>query len=250
MNYTVDTLRESVNTRMRKNLNNRGVDPKRFNDVLLLAFIREIRFLSGLPESYIPGQSAPAVGLDASQRISEFMEPLLKNAFPPNDIVVQSGVIDISKMMMITSINSVSYKEAGGFEYRPIDYLMSSEIGHRLSHPNKAPSMDFPVCYNFGSKLLAIEPKVPRVALMYYKVPEVPFRDYTISVQDEEIYLPEDGLHDGSVLPVGTPSRTQQVELDFRAMESIENRIYEFVSVRSNDQLSMQAAQLRKQMGQ
>lgn len=249
---TVNDIWESLNARLRKNNSNRGVDPLRFNPLLANAFLRELRFQTGLPETFVPGQSPAQVALDNSQRSMEYMEPLLVVRDAENPLAYGSH-IDLAQIMMITGLASITHEQIGGKNkavISPTDMLLSGELFHRLNHPIKGPDKMFPVAYYLGDKKLKIQPAPDMVSISYYKVPKTPFRDFTISTSGTSTYLPEGQVHNGSVLPAGTPSRTQQPELDFRAYESIENRLYEMVSVRIGDQQGVAVAAQRKASGQ
>ena len=124
-----------------------------------------------------------------------------------------------------------------------VTVLTNDEYSAALSDYLTKPSLKRPIA-TVRSNFIELQPlAINRVKLWYLRTPNTPFYDYTLDAFGNIVYLPEGQLHNGTVLPNATPSRTVQFDYGGGALESIKEDLLILASKRARDGFVIQTTE-------
>jgi hypothetical protein len=244
-----------VNLKTNKNQSGNTLNPDRFNTALNAVNIDFFKLKYGLPEEYVPGRSLPRQSWETTVKITDDLSihKVLMGGLLSMPLQVDSNGY-AEKPNDYVHVSSMGYKKPVTVsgktleEIKVIDLLTDDQWNPRLSNSITKPNHDYPVARIIGNKI-QFEPKdIKNVEFAYLRMASTPFYDYKI-VNDAIVYLPAGELHDGSVLPAGTPSRTIELDWPIDNHTDIANLILGYVSANLRETFLYQDSQNRKQTG-
>ncbi|MEE9337996.1 MAG: hypothetical protein V3U87_07955 [Methylococcaceae bacterium] len=180
--------------------------PSQFN-LLVKRGVEDIqRWLIGLEALYQPGNPAPAVAYEVTQKVKDDLRWLKENPTLP---------VDNNGRMVIPSdyvyVTAITYKEIKNTDcgakqtLRPVERIDDDKWANRLSSTIKKPTKQYPVCIFYDKDYVLFEPKdLGSVEFSYIRematavwgytlVDEVPVYKDTLSI---DVDLPEILLND------------------------------------------------------
>lgn len=133
--------------------------------------------------------------------------------------------------------------------YRDITDMPDELFTARETSVRKAPTMNSIVSTVRNNQMCFLPKNVGRISLTYLRKPATPFFDYKI-VGNLPKYLPPGSTHDGTNLPIGTPSRSVEFEWPEKChTPDLFGLILDFVSSPMNNRNSAAKAQEIKTLG-
>lgn len=143
----------------------------------------------GLPELYQPGAPYPPQAWQVSQKITDDLQPFIKDAV----IDKSSGYFPLPSDY--AAFSSLSYKYVlndpnGGQPYSEINYIdvvTDAELRVRLADNVIMPTLKYPVATYRSQGILLYPTDISRITLTYLRYPTTPVYGYTIT-NDEYIY--------------------------------------------------------------
>lgn len=246
----LDELFSYVKNKLNKDQSGNITNMVRFNNYLNSVNILMFNSKAGLPQRYGPGQPILAQALEVSQALSEDIRFCLvrKGGLTPVLPVVNGYVSIPDDFIRLSSIRH-KYMDNGEVTTRPIDIVYDSEWGVRLGSEIKKPTIQHAIG-RLNSQSIEIAPlEIKKVDFSYYRLPKVPYYDFTY-VDDNPVYLPPGGTHDGTNLPEGTPSRSVELEWPDNTHIEFANYLISEFSVTIRDQFTYQDSEKNKAQGQ
>ena len=248
-------LYEFINLKTNKNQSGNTLNPDRFNVALDAVNIDYFKLKYGLPEEYVPGRSLPKQYWESTTKNTDDLsihKVLLGGSLSVPLQVDNKGYAEKpSDYVHVSSMafnKPVTYGNRTLQEPRTIELLTDDQWTPRLQNSITKPNYDYPIARIIGNKI-QFEPKdIKNVEFAYLRMPKTPFYDYIIE-NDAVVYLPEGGVHDGSVLAAGTPSRTVELDWSVDNHTDIAEMIINYVSTNLRESFLYQTSQARKQNG-
>lgn len=134
-------------------------------------------------------------------------------------------------------------------QYSSIDLVTEDQRPMRLLSPLMKPTAKNPIACVYDKFIQFYPLKNVFINFTYLRKPETPFFDFDI-INDEVVFLPVGSVHsNGSVAPVGSPSRTVELSLPDDTYEDIVTIMLSEYGLAIRDQLPLQIAEQRKVSG-
>lgn len=176
MSMTCFDIIKMVNMAVNRDVNSMAFTTDEYITMIHAQQIKLFKVKLGMPEqqNMMPGAS---LGPGSSKTVDADLNPFSRR----ESILLSSGILDYStkNVAFITSIIPVPIVKRG------IDIITPDEIGNRLMNPITKPTAEDPVAYEYGDRLLKIEPTMTSVVFHYYVYPTAPV--FTITAQAETL---------------------------------------------------------------
>lgn len=233
---------QAVLYKINKDQRGEAYSPDEFNRMLKLVNTDYFKLKYGLPEEYRPGSQLPRQAWQNSQKITDDLRNCVVHMGGPNP-PLYVGADGYALLPADYIHQSTVYSD-----YGDIEVLNDDDFSGRLFKSLKKPTLKHAICRVMGA-LLEFAPKtINSVNFTYLRMPKTAFLDYTI-IADEPTYLPIGGVHDGSVLPPGTPSRTTQLEWSEQCHSDIVALMESYATDNLKDNTGHQITEQRKTRG-
>lgn len=193
----VSELLNYVNYQLNKDQSGRTMTEDQYNLILKVINIEYIKWKYGLPEEYQPGAPFPRQAWELTQKITDDMrwaKVKMGGQEGPQLIIDTNGIAQIpadylhhSSMWFDFLKNNPECGKAPTKKHFPIEVLFDDQVGPRLSHPIKFPSMKYPVCTYYNTYIQFWPENLKFVEYTYIRQPTTPVYAYTI-VNDESVY--------------------------------------------------------------
>lgn len=217
--------------------------PDEFNLGVQVINIDYFKTKFGLPEEYRPGMPLPGQAWEVTHKISEDM--MLFKEHLGSDV----APLYIDSMGFAILPSDYIHLSTVFTNFGDVEVLNDDDYSGRLFAVLKKPTVKNAVCRILNGKLEFAPKELSSAKFTYLRMPKAPFFDYNV-VDDEPVYLPEGGTHDGSVLPIGTASRTVQFEWPEQTHSDIINLLVQYGSKNLRDRASYQWSERRKDKGE
>lgn len=239
----VNEILQYVNFRLNKEQSGRSMTEDQYNLILSVINIEYMKWKYGLPEEYQPGSPIPRQFWEATQKITDDMrwakvkmggQEGAKMMVDQNGIAqIPSDYLHYSSIWYTYSLNSKDCGTKPATKVYPIEVLFDSQVGDRISHPVKGPTLKYPFCCFYNNYIEFWPKEISSVDFTYIRVPRTPVYAYTV-VNDEAVYNAN-----GSV----------QLEWPVDCHADIANLIVSLASENLRDQFMKQVSEQRKERG-
>jgi hypothetical protein len=190
---TIDALYQWINFMANKQQSG-AVSPDEFNLCLDALYLEPLKVKLGLPELYQVGQPTAPQSYQVSQTITDDVQRFILEA----DVNKNSqGFFTIPTNYVAFSSIRYIYVEAGdGCNAEPIvqdnfiEAVTDGELAIRTSNTIVPPTLDFPICAFYQQGIKVFPKDIDTIKLTYVRKPNKPFRNYTITPNDENIFNP------------------------------------------------------------
>jgi len=213
-----------------------------FNNTLEVLDMDMLKLKFGIPEEYQNRYKMPRQAWEVSHKITEDLGHLkvrMGKDTPP---------LYINTLGIATFPKDYLHLSTVYTNHGDIEVLNDDDFSGRIHTKLKKPTIKNPIC-RIIDKGAEFEPRnLVSANFTYIRMPNTAFLDYTI-VNDDIVYLDENGSHDGSVLTVGTPSRTVQLDWPRQTHSDIISVLVNYASQNLRDGTSYQTSERRKTKG-
>lgn len=214
-----------------------------FNLRLLTVNLDFLKQRYGLPEEYRMGKPMPKMAWQETQKITDDLRSILVHMgddLPP--LTVNS--LGFANLPSDYLHQSTIYTDYGDIEVLPDD-----EFSSRLGAQIKKPTSKNAICRFLANQIQFAPKTLNTVKFTYLRMPVDAFMDYDL-VNGGLVYLPEGSVHvTGNVQPIGTPSRTVQLDWDPQTHADIINMLVNYASKSLRSGFLYQETETRKQRG-
>ncbi len=233
-----------INTWINKDQSGRSFTVEQFNIALQAIDIDFLKLKYGLPEDYKPGQPIPRQAWQVTQKITDDLRhlkvilggrgnPLLK-VDTDGYANIPEDYIHYSSLRYDKTVNS-ECGETNEETSVVIEELVDDKFDARLQSKIKKPYTKYPIC-RFNNDHIEFRPKNIRFVIISYI--RMPIPGILVCTEDSN----NDLVYD--------PINSRQIEWPADMHTDVANRIYLWLSVSIQNQLSAQAANARKNEGQ
>ena len=233
----LEEIKNYIEIKLNKNQNGWVLTPARYN-ILLNAL--NIDYY----ESKVQKPERPNTGYEFNKKNIDFMRVFKVS----KEIPCVNGIAEIPKDYRHYSAAyynlyyNTKKKCAVFIQPKKLPYIKDTYLPDRLSSSIQGPSLDFPIWTLLNNEITVYPKTIKNIVLHYLRAPNIPFFDYYIQ-NDKVKYLPPGKLHlNNSVMPVGTPSRSVEVEYPENYHVEVADWLYEVASTTLKDQLNIQLA--------
>jgi len=171
-----------------------AISPDEFNLCLEALYLEPMKVKIGLPEEYQVGMPQARQAYQVSQKITDdlqrFITPktitkALNGYFPlPQDYVAFSA---------LRYVQVIAPEECDAPPIvidSSVEIVADSELSLRLPNTITPPTFDYPIGAFYDNGIKVFPKDIDQIQLTYIRLPKKPFRNYTISANDENIFVP------------------------------------------------------------
>lgn len=134
-------------------------------------------------------------------------------------------------------------------QYRKVSFVNKEQFLSRQTSSIMMPTYKNPIGMVYDNYFMLKPNDLGYVSMIYLRYPLTPFYDYDI-INDQEVFLPAGQVHvNSSVLPAGTPSRTQDFELPFDCWDGVISILLKEYGIREREDFLYQTGQQRQETG-
>jgi hypothetical protein len=238
----IDAVYSEVHYLLNKNQRGNGYSIDEFNRACEMLDIDYLKLKMGLPEEYSPDFKQPRQAWEVSHAITEAVGHLkIRKGKDSPPLYINSlgiGILD-EEYLHISTVYT---------DYSDVEVVNDDDFSGRLNMTLKKPTHKNPICRILG-KTLEFEPRdLNSSNLTYIRKPVAAFYDYKI-VLDEPVFLAPGEVHDGSVLAIGTVSRSLDFDWPYQTHSDLVNILVSYGSKNLRDGASSQLSEARKDKG-
>lgn len=252
---TLEQLFDYIDIKTNKNQSGKTLTADNRNTLLLTSNIEQFKRKYGLPEEFVPGRALPSQYWEAVQQNTDDLHRFkvaLDGLVNPVFKFDKNGVAQLpSDYVHHSSLNhnmALVAKCKTSMRMRPIEIMKDNQWGSRVGSVLKKPTFKNPIAKIQDNYIQVAPVGITMAHFTYLRLPNTPFYDYNI-IDDTEVYLPPGGVHDGSVLPASTPSRSVELEWPEDNHVDIANIILSAIGVNLREGVVYQDAEKHKQTG-
>lgn len=209
---SINTLKSFVEYLAAKDASGGFIPPDKWNEMVPILVNKIVRKYIGIPEQYAPGQPMPAIAMDVTDVVSEYIEQLRTEVpysvptngriIRPSDFLKKSSAIVSSMTKQEIDDSGLDYytccegtmmpglakKQAKYIQsWRPVTWVTDQERSTWENSAYRKPTLQFPVACMIGSEIEFRPFNINSVFLVYIRYPKKPVWGYTI-VQGTPIY--------------------------------------------------------------
>lgn len=234
---TLEEIRQYIQIKLNKNQQGWSLTPVRFN-ILLKAL--NIDYY----ESKVQKPDAPNMGYEFSKKYIDLFRVFKKRVTIP--LVDQKGVIPDDYRHYSSVYYDRYYNSTEGcdmdIDSRFIPYIKDSKLIRRITSSIEKPTLDFPLWTFIDNEIVVYPKEIKNIVFTYLRKPLDPYYDYDI-VSSKEQYLPPGETHvNSTVEPIGSASKSVELEYPEAVHIEIADWLYEVASTSLKDQLNIQMA--------
>ena len=189
---TIDALYQWINFMSNKQQSG-AISPDEFNLCLNALYLEPMKIKIGLPEEYLIGQPTARQAYQVSQTITDDLQKFI---VPLTITKSNTGYFPIpSDYVAFSTLRYIQIEPSEGCEppiviENSVEIVTDGELSLRLPNAITPPTFDYPIgaFYNQGIKVFPKD--ISEVKLTYLRRPVKPFRNYTITANDENIFDP------------------------------------------------------------
>jgi len=189
---TIDGLYNWINF-MSNKIQSGAISPDEFNLCLDALYLEPLKIKLGLPEEYQVGSPVARQSYQVSQMITDDLQPFIiqkpinksNGYFPlPTDYVAYS------------SLRYTQIQQPDQCDEQPIvidnsiEVVTDGELSFRLTNSVTPPTFDYPICAYYQQGIKVFPKDIDQIQITYVRLPKKPFRNYTITSNDEDIFNP------------------------------------------------------------
>lgn len=189
---TVDEVKLFVDYISNKEQSGNALSPDEFNRLLKASSLDFSRYIYGAAEVYQNTKSAPTVGYETIQYVTDAVSVLKVKT----DISLIFGAATLpTDYAHVSSIryNYVKKSKCEGdsdtTKEVPVEVVKDDKLGERLSSDVNSPTERYPICVFYNGSIQVYPKTCRKVIFTYLKVPATPFRAYTMT-GDIDVYDP------------------------------------------------------------
>lgn len=189
---TIDEIYRWVNF-MANKLQSGAISPDEFNDCLGALYLEPLKIKLGLPEEYQIGNANARQSYQVSQMITDD----LRNFIVQKTINKTGGYFVLpTDYVAYSSLRYVQVIEPDECDEQPIvidnsiEIVTDGELSLRLPNTITPPTFDYPIGAYYQQGIKVFPKDIDQVQLTYVRLPKKPFRNYTITANDENIFNP------------------------------------------------------------
>lgn len=190
---TIDAIFRWINF-MSNKAQSGAISPDEFNLCLEALYLEPMKIKVGLPEEYLVGQPVARQSYQVSQTITDdlqkFIVPLTITKSNTGYFPIPTDYVAFSTLRYIQIVQPEQCDEMPIVIENSVEIVTDGELSLRLPSSITPPTFDYPIgaFYNQGIKVFPKD--ISEVKLTYLRRPVKPFRNYTITANDENIFDP------------------------------------------------------------
>jgi len=190
---TIDALYQWINFMSNKQQSG-AISPDEFNLCLDALYLEPMKIKIGLPEAYQVGVPTAPQAYQVSQTITDelrkFIVPLVINKNTSGYFPIPANYVAFSTLRYIQIEEAEECDEQPIVIDNSVEIVTDGELSLRLPNTITPPTFDYPIGAYFEQGIKVYPKEIDQVTLTYVRKPLKPFRNYTITANDENIFDP------------------------------------------------------------
>lgn len=235
---------KSVQFSLNKSQRGNAFSIEEFNTILPLVSTSYFKQKVGLPEEWSPRMPISRQAWANAQKITDDLRLVVVNmgTDTPPLYINKHGFADLPEDYI--------HQDSAYSDFGDVEFLNSDDFTGRLFKTLKGPTMKHAICRNIGQRLQFAPKELSSVKFSYLRLPQAGYLDFIVD-QDQEKYLPQGQLHDGTneEMVAGTFSRTIQPEWPEQTHTDLVNLLISMGARNLRDGAMSQISESVKQRG-
>lgn len=189
----IDTIYRWVNF-MSNKAQSGAISPDEFNLCLDALYLEPMKIKVGLPEEYQVGMPVARQSYQVSQTITDdlqrFIVPTTISKSPNGYFALPTNYVAFSSLRYYQVIQPEQCDEQPIVIDNSVEIVTDGELSLRLTNSITPPTFDYPIGAFYDKGIKVFPKDIDSVGLTYLRQPLKPFRNYTITANDENIFNP------------------------------------------------------------